>query len=245
MKYFYYRKVASTQDLAKQYLRQGKRKMAVFTAEEQTAGYGKSGRYFYSPAGTGLYFSLVIPNFEFKCKDMGLLTPALALAAVRSLKLFFPEADLKIKWVNDLYYQDHKIAGILTELLKNGLVIGLGLNLSTSVFPAQIKDRVGSLNSKNISRCELLKALVAAFIQASQNYSSGEFLTEYRGLSYLTGKKISLSLGKQNFTGYVMTIDDAGRLVVNSHGIERHFNSGEVVKVLLPEPVPVIYDSKN
>lgn len=231
MEYFYYRKVASTQDLATQYLRQGKEKVAVFTADQQTAGYGKSGRYFYSPAKTGLYFSLAIPSFEMSKKATGLLTPALALAVVESLKLFFPEANLKIKWINDLYYQDHKIAGILTEFLKNGLVIGLGLNLSTSVFPSQIGDRAGSLNSKNISRDVVFKALVPALIKASQDFSSGKFLPEYRRLSYLTGKKVFLSLGRQIFAGCVTGIDNSGRLVVSNGKIVKHFNSGEVVKV--------------
>lgn len=234
MKYFSFQRISSTQDLAKEYLSGQAEEAAVFTANQQTAGYGKNGRYFYSPPRTGLYFSLALPNFTFKDGKSGLLTPALAVAIINSLKQFFPEAQLKIKWVNDLYYADRKIAGILTEIAANGLVIGVGLNLSTAVFPAQLRKHAGSLHSKGIRPDLVLPVLVKSLIKASQTYWTGSFWAEYHKLSYLTSKQVVLKIGKKIVRGRVKTVANDGRLVLLCGNSLSFYSSGEVTKVLLP-----------
>ena len=123
--------VTSTNDLAKKEAREGR--PVLVAACQQTAGRGRRGRSFYSPAGTGLYFSLAFP-WEEEVPPT-LLTPLAALAAAEVLEDLV-EAPIGIKWVNDLYLGGKKIAGILTEAVTRlpkeagvFLVLGLGNGL--------------------------------------------------------------------------------------------------------------------
>lgn len=147
MKKYVYQTVTSTQDLAKAYLKNGGLEIACFLANQQTAGYGKRGRHFYSPADQGLYLSLVLPKFHFIKAKMSLLTPAVAMAIVEQLAVFYPDKDFVLKWVNDIYLDGKKIAGILTERLVKGLVIGVGINSAEERFPVQLQSKAGSLLS--------------------------------------------------------------------------------------------------
>lgn len=103
MKTFAYQEVASTQDLAKDYLNQANTEIALITAKKQTAAYGKRGRSFYSPANTGIYLSLAFPDFTLSKEKGGLLTLTIGVEIVNVLKSFFAKHDFRLKWVNDIY----------------------------------------------------------------------------------------------------------------------------------------------
>ena len=120
-------------------------------AERQTAGRGRLGRSFFSPEG-GLYFSLLLRPRDL-ASDAGLITVSAAVALARACDRFLPEgaAPTKIKWVNDLYRDGRKIAGILAEAVSRGnesrVILGVGLNLTLPEggFPAELREKAGAL----------------------------------------------------------------------------------------------------
>lgn len=233
MKKYVYQTVTSTQDLAKAYLKNGGLEIACFLANQQTAGYGKRGRHFYSPADQGLYLSLVLPKFHFIKAKMSLLTPAVAMAIVEQLAVFYPDKDFVLKWVNDIYLDGKKIAGILTERLVKGLVIGVGINSAEERFPVQLQSKAGSLHDPHFKQRDLSSSIIKAILRACQSYQTGEFLPEYKRLSLVMGKEVTLRLGKKKIFGHVLDIDQTGRLVLKHNRKVGHFSSGEVVKVEL------------
>lgn len=231
MQIYQYQTVTSTQDLAKRYLAEQSNKNAAFIAQEQTAGYGKRGRAFYSPAKTGVYLSVALPNFKIDPKHAGLLTLAIGVEVVRALKIIFSSNDFRLKWVNDIYLNDKKIAGILTEKTKFGLVVGMGVNVTTSNFPNEISDHVGGITQGSFEITQVSKKLIKAIMQATKIYQNTNFLDEYRAISYLNNKKVTLKVGHQHIVGRVVTIDNQGRIVIACQNALYKYSSGEVIKV--------------
>ncbi len=128
---------------------------SFMTAEEQTAGKGRVGKCFLSPYGGGLYLSTIIHADD--TPDPSLLTMAAAVALKEAITEQSDE-DIKIKWVNDLYCNHKKIAGILTEAdFSRGearYVIGLGINTHTpqNLFEKQALPTAGSLTGEQSER---------------------------------------------------------------------------------------------
>lgn len=233
MQIYQYDQVESTQDLAKAYLKNKNKKKAAFVAQSQTNGYGKQGRFFYSPAQTGIYFSVVFPDFKIMQNKINLLTPCIATYVVEALRRYFPQKDFRLKWVNDIYLENKKVAGILTEYENNGLIIGVGINIATHDFPEKIKFKAGYISDAFFEYKKMTIELLQAIELASKNYGQAQFMKQYRQLSWIIGKRVSLKLGKKEITGVVKTIDDAGKLVILSNSKLKSFSSGEVTKVEL------------
>lgn len=230
MKIFNYNAVKSTQDLAKKYLEKNDT-IAAFVANNQTAGYGKQGRYFYSPANTGIYLSLAIPGFIPNKEKIGLLTPDIATKVVEVLQADFPNVDFKLKWVNDIYVNGKKIAGILTEIQTNGLVIGLGVNINTTFFPGDLNKRAGSISSSIYNKQKITSKIIAVILLATRDYNEGVFLEKYRKLSIVLNRQVKLKVGKKLICGTAIEIDDQGKLIVNVDGKLKSFSSGEIIKL--------------
>ena len=230
MKIFTFDQVTSTQDLAHNYLKQHLQK-AAFVANSQTNGYGKQGRNFYAPANTGVYFSIAVSNFKLNQEKSDLLTPAIATALVNTLNVFFPLITLQLKWVNDIYLNNKKVGGILTEFSSNGLVIGVGINISTQSFPEELHTKATSITKEEFNRMELIDSLIEAVNNALITYQSGEFLPEYRHLSCTLNNNVVLKIGKKEIHGLAININDKGELVVQSNNEIHSYSSGEVIKV--------------
>lgn len=230
MKIFTFDQVTSTQDLARSYLVTHAHQ-AAFVANSQTKSYGKRGRSFFSPPDTGVYFSLAVPDFKLNKEKSELLTPAIATALVDILQSLFSSIKLKLKWVNDIYLDNKKVGGILTEYSTNGLIIGVGINISTQVFPNNLQEKAGSITKQRFNRQKLINSLLRAVSTSLGTYKSGDFLPQYRHLSCLLNKDITLQLGKKVVHGIAVNINERGELVVKSNGQLHSYSSGEVIKV--------------
>ena len=103
----------STNLRAKQAAAQGVSSEALFIADKQYAGRGRLGRSFYSPEGSGLYFSCLFSTANPLYTHLA-LTPAVAVVCARAIKEHC-QKEVGIKWVNDLYFEDKKVCGILVE----------------------------------------------------------------------------------------------------------------------------------
>lgn len=234
--------INSTQIYAKQIINQtlNFKKNKIIFADQQTSGYGRRGRSFFSPAKTGLYFSLILKNDEQNLDELGLLMTGISTAVVRALSVFYPEKAFQLKWVNDIYLENKKIAGILTESItelesntSRALIIGVGINLSTIDFPTEISDKVQSIDQNFTVDRNLLAAKVIDEIDKIVNANvKTKFLQEYRERLLLMNQRILLNVGNQKFDGTVLNVDDKGQLVMQLDNNEvKHFNSGEVTKV--------------
>lgn len=211
--------------------------MAVI-AEQQTNGYGRFKRNYYSPAHGGLYLSLCIPLTQ--TLQPSLLTTSVAVGVLHILQQFFPEQNFSVKWVNDIYANGKKIVGILTEattdlesLSPTDVVIGIGINLTTEHFPAELKDKAQAAGTKLPADINLIAAKLINEIEViAQDYQTGKYLTEYRQKLNLMNREVALQVGKKQITGVVQDVNDNGGIVIKMEdGSCQPFYSGEVKKV--------------
>jgi len=141
---------------------------AVFLAEEQTAGRGRSTHSWYSERGTGIYCSFLLrpPMAPAEALWLSLITGVAVQDAVRETT----SLNADIRWPNDLLINDRKFAGILTEMSSEGAkvhhaVIGVGVNVNQERFPGELKSAATSLRlegGKEFSRLEVAAALIRA-----------------------------------------------------------------------------------
>ena len=144
------RSVGSTNDVARDLAAQGAPSGTLVLAEEQLAGRGQLGRAWASPAGLGLWLSLVVRRPPPAAQP---LLPLLAgLSAARALDEFLGAGRVRIKWPNDLLVDDRKLGGILCEGVWSAgtpafVVVGLGLNVlhAAGDFPPELRDAATSL----------------------------------------------------------------------------------------------------
>lgn len=214
----------------------------IVVADTQTAGYGRSGRAFYSPAQTGIYMSIGLPLSDQKALDAGLLTTSTAVVVAQTLQQLFA-VDVSLKWVNDVLVNHHKVVGILSEgitSLETGqisaVIIGIGINLTTTAFPALLAHKAGAViaNPNGVTRNQVICELLRRFFNSYGTYRSGTFMDAYRKLSMVIDQQVELKSGTQKYRGVVTDIDAHGALVVKLEtGQSRHFSSGEITKVNL------------
>ena len=239
----YFEKIDSTNTYAKHLALSEKNTEhgTLIAANFQTAGRGRHGHNFESPAGTGLYMSLILrPKIEISKFQM--ITIAVAVAACLAIEDLYEDSKekLKIKWVNDVFFMDKKIAGILTEAVTNiesgeieYVVTGIGINVSTKKFKGEFS--AGSIFDEGefiFSRNELCAKVADYIMDFAENLGSKNLIDEYRKRSMLTGKNITYIKNDVQHSAYVNGIDDQGGLVItNDSGEKETLRSGEVFMV--------------
>ena len=241
-----YPQLPSTKLTAKEAASQGAPEGLVVLAREQTAGRGRLGRQFYSPSGTGLYMSLLLRP-RISASDCLLITTAAAVATASAIEKV-TGWDAKIKWVNDVFCDGHKVCGILTEAsfdLEGGspeyAICGIGVNLCPPEggFPAELQNIAGALFDEDppADICSRLAAeILKNFWGLYQQLPRHSFLEEYRRRSLLTGRSVLvLCPGRDPEPAVVLGIEDDFRLKVRmencaANGREeiRFLSSGEV-----------------
>lgn len=201
----------------------------LVTAQGQTAGRGRRGRDFYSPTGTGLYMSVAFPVDE---QNLVFLTCAAAEAVCRALQQTAGISP-QIKWVNDIMLGEKKIAGILCERIPEGVIIGVGINLTTSSFPPELGGRAGSIGTPVNEEALCAAAANGLFALAD---GAGDYLQEYRSRLMLCGREIEFEQNGRVRRGTVTGVDDNGGLLVNTAEGPVTLNSGEItVRALNPQ----------
>ncbi len=210
----------------------------VLAAAAQTAGRGRTGHSFWSPADTGVYFSVLLRPHTTADKALT-LTAAAAVAAARSIEAVCgKQAD--IQWVNDVYCANKKVCGILTESCLNtqngGLlyaVVGVGINVAPPAdgFPEELRTRAGSVLNAPPAE-DMRPRLVAAFLNEFwplYNAGNTAFLPEYRQRCLRLGRAVHVLCGKENRPAEVLDITDTLALRVRfEDGTVRELTSGEV-----------------
>ena len=225
---FVYDTVTSTNDIAKELCKENK-KCILVAADGQTNGRGRQGKSFFSPKGSGLYFSIVYntdsPAFEFTG-----VTCAVGVACARAIRKL-TSLDAKIKWVNDIYIDNKKVCGILVQSVsENGivkkLIIGVGINVSTIDFPDDIRETAASLGQE-VDR-NILTAEIANNISELIFKNPVEYINEYKELSNVIGKDIRYLKDNVWHEAQVADINSKGGLVVLENGETVTLTSGEI-----------------
>ncbi len=213
--------VGSTNVECKKLALSGAEEGLVVLAKEQTAGRGRMGRNFFSPSETGIYMSVLFKPGKKQAENVVFLTSAAAVAVCRGLEKSLG-LQTQIKWVNDVYYKERKVCGILTEAVSAGgtidtVILGIGINLlpPKQGFPKEIEQRAGALCEENvISKNKIVAAVLNELYAIYDTLSTGEFMEEYRQRSNVLFKKIRFSTADEWKEGEAIAIDEEGGLVV-------------------------------
>jgi len=194
----------------------------VVVADFQTAGKGRRDRSFFSPKGSGVYFSIILkPKADYvTCQK---IVPLAAVAVTRAIKSV-ANIDTEIKWVNDVYYLGKKIVGISTESIgdvsgnfPDSIILGIGINVSTDSFPEELIGKAGSLGVC-VDRCKLVAVVVNEIMKLLPDLSRGGFIREYRKKCFVLGKNVTVFYGDRQYEAKAVDINESGALIVEKHG---------------------------
>ena len=226
----------STNNQAKELAAKGAAHGTTVIADSQTGGRGRMGRSFFSPGHSGIYMTVILRP-EWAPEKAGLLTSLAAVAAARAVEKV-SGADVKIKWVNDLYMGGRKICGILSEAglgMEAGrldwAVVGIGINTARMDFPEELKEiassvgnETGTAPDRNRLIAEILNELEALY----DGMETGAFLEESRRRSNVIGREVTVIVNGKQYPARALDIDEEGRLVVETGEGQTRLNYGEV-----------------
>lgn len=225
--------VGSTNDRALCLARAGAPDGTLVIANAQTAGRGRRGHTFYSPADTGLYLSYVA-----RLSDSDGLSKVTIAAGVAACEAIDECAGVVsgVKWVNDLYVSGRKVGGVLCESvysaagpLPSAVVIGIGINCSTTSFPEDIAEKAGSVGVPGLSRNKLAGTLCTRLRHWLALLNDPRLMDAYRARSLILGREVAYDRGGRQRHGVAVGISDEGSLLVRDKA--GHVNalvSGEV-----------------
>jgi BirA family transcriptional regulator, biotin operon repressor / biotin---[acetyl-CoA-carboxylase] ligase len=205
---------------------------AVVTAGEQTAGRGRRGRTWTAPAGKALLVSAILRPLGLEHVLLPLSVPLAVCAAVESLA----PVECQVKWPNDVWIEERKVAGVLIEAQPpDWAVIGIGLNVAIEPheFPADLRHPAVSVG-RGVGVEEALAAAcqqLDAWVEADPE----RVLAEFRGRDALLGREVRwegagapAGLG----SGIADGVDERGNLIVVTEGGERlSLGAGEVTLI--------------
>lgn len=229
--------VTSTNDVLKEMALNGAKEGTVVISREQTAGKGRKGRSFYSPADTGLYMSILLRP-DFTPQQTALFTPMAAVAVVEALESLTGKK-IDIKWINDLLLNGKKICGILTEasIVSDGsrmeyVIVGIGVNLTDpqTGFPLELADVAGSLEIESSDLINQVSSLILKnFMKYYLHFEVADFFETYKSHLFFLGKSIDVITGNAKESAVALDINDAFHLIVQMEsGTLRELDSGEI-----------------
>ena len=229
--------VDSTNTRLKLLAEQGAPEGTVLLAEEQTAGRGTQGRAFSSPAGKGLYLSLLLrPHVPLS--DLLTLTARTAVAVRDGIEAACG-APAAIKWLNDIHLNGRKVCGILTELGEGFAVVGIGINVSRTAAELRAEGLAtvaASLGEEGfpVSREELAAAVLTAVENMYRAFPDGreEALSQYRAYCTTVGRRISFFADGEARTGTAVAVDGDFALVAEDSCGRRYTVSAGTVNLL-------------
>jgi BirA family transcriptional regulator, biotin operon repressor / biotin---[acetyl-CoA-carboxylase] ligase len=236
----YEESVTSTNEMGKTLANAGCVNGVVCVAEEQFGGKGRLSRGWFSPAGEGLWFSVVLkppfmPDEAPKC------TLLAAVAVVRTINEY-AGVNAVIKWPNDILLEGKKLVGILTEMSAefghiNYIVIGIGINVCVpkAKVPKELRESAISLadvSKEKVNRVDLLAAVLKNLEELYEMVLADGFapiLELWRQYSTTIGKEVKVIGPDMTYNGTAIDIDENGLLVVErDNGIIEKVVAGDV-----------------
>ncbi len=235
-----FRQTTSTNDLADRLGREGVKEGVVVFAESQLKGRGRLGRTWLSPAGKGLWFSVLLRP-PLRPPEVTRLTIAAATALARAIQTH-TGLTVGIKWPNDILIHGRKLAGILTELtaevdsVKHAVIgVGVDVNLDADDLPADLRRHTTSLRlelGRPADRAELAVAILRALDHDYARVCAGQFealADEWESLCQTLGQPVLILVGTRRIRGRAESLDGDGALLVRTqHGRLERVVGGDV-----------------
>ena len=199
-------------------------------AEYQQAGRGRRGRKWFSPFGANLYLSMFWRLEQGPAAAIGL---SLVIGIVMAEVLRKLGADkVRVKWPNDLYLQDRKLAGILVELTgKTGdaaqIVIGAGINMAMRRVEESVVNQAGINLDRNTLAAMLIRELRAA-LELFEQEGLAPYLSRWEKLDNFINRPVKLIIGDKEIFGISRGIDKQGALLLEQDGIIKPWMGGEI-----------------
>jgi len=231
----------STNDVIKKMLSTESSKVNICLSEHQTNGRGRRGKEWVSPFGKNIYFSM---NYPAKLEHLktGSISLWVGLGLISVLQQLSVNK-LSLKWPNDIYYEDKKLAGILMESqIENSknvnLIIGVGINVDMAEFDAKCIDqswidlrRIFGVNDSIPNRNQIVGMLINTLFETLESYELSGFrdiVTKWRELDYLYKKEVEVNIADSKIVGIADGINHNGELIVLVDGKPQSFCSGDV-----------------
>jgi BirA family biotin operon repressor/biotin-[acetyl-CoA-carboxylase] ligase len=236
----HYYKIGSTNSEAMQAAAEGALEGSVFLAEEQLAGRGRGANTWHSARSTGIYCSAILRP-AMPPSDVLIFSLAAGLAVRSAVAEIAPQLEPDLKWPNDLLLGGKKFCGILTEMHAEAtqvryLVVGVGINVNQSKFPAELREIATSLRIETgteWSRVELCGALLKSLDReyralAKEGGARPSILRRFEaGSSSVRGRKVSV-VEDPGLSGVTEGLDGRGFLQVRTAEGLRTVLSGTV-----------------
>ena len=213
-------------DSTQNYLRTSNPKSGdLITAEYQSAGRGRLDRKFDAEKSSALLFSFYFEP-ENEVKNLGYLTLLVGASVTATLNEITNNNNFKCKWPNDVLFNQKKVAGLLAEKTSSGVIVGVGINVSTSkeALPVAHATSIFLATDIQINRNELLAKILMNLQRDLQEWQSGMDLTsKYRSLSATIGSQVRIALPDgSSVEAKAVDIDETGSL---------HLDNGQLITV--------------
>ncbi|HET9825272.1 MAG TPA: biotin--[acetyl-CoA-carboxylase] ligase [Chitinophagaceae bacterium] len=214
---------------------------SCYFAHEQTAGKGRRGKSWATEKDANITMSVVLKPSFLRLFQQFHLSACVAVATHTFLKKFASQS-IKIKWPNDLYWENRKIAGILIENVIGNrrikaadwewAVVGIGVNVNQTEFPSSIKNAASlkQISGKHLDTISLAKELcqfLDSFYLKLLNDGVSQILDQYNEVLYKKNEIVKFKKVNRLFNATVKNVNEAGELIVQ-HGLEERFDFGEL-----------------
>ena len=235
----YYKETDSTNLRIKQLGDEGAPEGTLAVADSQSAGRGRRGRTWDSPAGSSIYMSVLLRPRILPDKAP-MLTLVMACSVAEGI-MDCEDVDVQIKWPNDIIINGRKLVGILTEMSTqidyiSHVTVGVGINVNMTEFPAEIRRTATSLRLETGHVVKRARLIAAVMERLEQNYGiflqtedmSG-LMEKYSRLLVNQGKEVMVLGAKEEYKAYAVGINNTGELIVRREdGTEEAIYAGEV-----------------
>ena len=213
-------------DSTQNYLRTSNPKSGdLITAEYQSAGRGRLDRKFDAEKSSALLFSFYFEP-ENEVKNLGYLTLLVGASVTATLNEITNNNNFKCKWPNDVLFNQKKVAGLLAEKTSSGVIVGVGINVSTSkeALPVAHATSIFLATDIQINRNELLAKILMNLQRDLQEWQSGiDRTSKYRSLSATIGSQVRIALPDgSSVEAKAVDIDETGSL---------HLDNGQLITV--------------
>lgn len=216
--FYHFKCLSSTNDKAKEIAAQGKGN-TIIVSEKQTKGRGRFGRKWNSDIG-GVYMTIVLKGHDLD--KVSYLTFAASISVAKSI-IGMCSLDAEVKWPNDVIINNKKVCGILAEIMSNKenfALVGIGVNVNNSKFPAELKDKATSLKiqaGKTFDLQALTKRIAKEFSLIYRDYANKNYekiIDLWKKYSHTLGKKVIAHTINGDFIGNAVGIDNECRLIL-------------------------------
>ena len=232
-RYLYLKETSSTNQYCQDFINKLATDEAVCVyTYHQTQGRGQIGRHWHCGKGLDLAYSLKLSPPNLLIKDQFKLNINFALAVRDVISGYFPE--VKIKWPNDIYVGQKKIAGILIQNVLSGAfvsstILGVGINVNSQVFPADLPNPISlfELRKQESNQLSIVHQLTKRIYERLEMPSQENNKTYLEQL-YLLNQAAQFMTEDQEITGIIKGVSESGKLKIEVNEVEKQFNFREI-----------------